>query len=445
MKLYNTLTKNFTDYSKIKKINIYSCGPTVYNYIHIGNARTIIIVDLLVSFLQFQKIEVNYIQNYTDIDDKIINKAEIENKSEKEISEFYIKAFEEDILKLNIKIPNKIVKVTDNIKDIIIFIKELIKINAAYEINGNIYFDVVKYKKKYGLLSNKKISELKFNNKIKNNIYKHSKYDFVLWKKTIKGIYFSFYDNFGKLYKGRPGWHTECAVLIDKFFFKKTINIHAGGIDLVFPHHENERIQFLAKNNKEISKIWMHNGHLNIFDKKMSKSLNNTILVRDFIKLYGTNTLRYLLYSNNYTKPLNITKKIIINAQNETKKILKVLKLLNLYLAEYNLNYNLKKHGNTIKKVIYELSNNLNSSNVLTIISKNIKIINIQLRNKKINLQLVSDFYNIIFNIMNFNFIIPKINKKIYKYLLEWIKLKNNKDYIKADKIRDFLIKKNIL
>lgn len=445
MKLYNTLTCDFTDYSQIKKANIYSCGPTVYNYIHIGNARAIIAVDLLVSFLQFKQIKVNYIQNYTDIDDKIIIKALSEHKSEQEIAEFYIKAFEKDVFNLNIKAPTRRIRVTEHIKDIIIFIKKLIKIKAAYEINGNVYFNVTKYKNMYGQLSNKKIEELKFNARIKYNSNKHNQYDFVLLKQTTEGISFPFYDQNGKLYQGRPGWHTECVVLIDKFFHKETIDIHAGGVDLVFPHHENERIQFLAKNNKEIAKIWMHNGHLNIADKKMSKSSNNMILVHDFIKLYSPNTLRYLLYVTNYTQPLNITKKLIISSQNEVEKIFKVLKAINLYLFEYNLNYNLTKHGENVKKVLIELANNLNSPNVLTIISKMIKIINTQLRNKNIDLQLISDFYNIIFNIMNFNFKLAIINNDNRKYLLEWIKSKNSKNFIKADKLRKILLEKNIL
>lgn len=163
----------------------------------------------------------------------------------------------------------------------------------------------------------------------------------------------------------------------------------------------------------------MHNGHLNVADKKMSKSLNNTILVRDFIKLYGANTLRYLLYATNYTQPLNVTETLIISAQGETEKIFKVLKAINLYLAEYDLNYNLTQHGHNVKEVLAELANNLNSPNVLTIISKMTKIINTQLRDKKLNLQLASDFYNIIFNIMNFNFKLPVISSEIRKYLLE--------------------------
>ncbi|WP_342256661.1 cysteine--tRNA ligase [Spiroplasma endosymbiont of Poecilobothrus nobilitatus] len=445
MKLYNTLTRNFTDYGQAKKNNIYGCGPTVYNYIHIGNARAIITVDLLVSFLQFQHIEVNYIQNYTDIDDKIIAKAAAEHKTEQEIVEFYIKAFEEDVFNLNVIMPAKRVRVTDHVKDIITFIQKLVKLNAAYEVNGSVYFDIAKYQTQYGQLANKKISELETNVRIEHDANKHSQYDFALWKQTTEGVSFPFYDQTGKLYQGRPGWHTECAVLIDKFFHKETIDIHAGGIDLVFPHHENERIQFLAKNNKEIAKIWMHNGHLNVADKKMSKSLNNTILVRDFIKLYGANTLRYLLYATNYTQPLNVTKTLIISAQGETEKIFKVLKAVNLYLAEYDLNYNLAQHGDNVKKVLAELANNLNSPNVLTIISKMTKIINNQLRDKKLNLQLASDFYNIIFNIMNFNFKLPVISGEIRKYLLEWIKSKNNKDFVKADELRKVLVEKDIL
>ncbi|WP_374696180.1 cysteine--tRNA ligase [Spiroplasma endosymbiont of Polydrusus formosus] len=445
MRLYNTLIRNFTDYGQTNKVNIYGCGPTVYNYIHIGNARAIITVDLLVSFLQFQQIDVNYIQNYTDIDDKIIKKATAKKKTEQQIAEFYIKAFEEDVFNLNVITPTKRVRVTEHIKDIITFVQKLFKIDAAYEFNGSVYFNIANYQTEYGKLANKKTAELVVNARVNHDANKHSQYDFALWKQTTEGISFPFYDQKGKLYQGRPGWHTECVVLIDKFFHKETIDIHAGGIDLVFPHHENERIQFLAKNKAEIAKIWMHNGHLNVADEKMSKSLNNTILVRDFIKLYGANTLRYLLYTTNYTRPLNVTESLISSAQDETGKIFKVLKAINLYLAEYDLNYNLTKHGENIKKVLVELGNNLNSSNVLTIISKIIKIINGQLRNKKLDLQLASDFYNIIFNIVNFNFNLPVISGEIRRFLLEWIKSKNNKDFVKADELRKVFLEKDIL
>ncbi|WP_424526765.1 cysteine--tRNA ligase [Spiroplasma endosymbiont of Glossina fuscipes fuscipes] len=446
MKLYNTLTRDFTDYGQTKKVNIYACGSTVYNYIHIGNARAIISVDLLVSFLQFQGIEVNYVQNYTDIDDKIINKAAAEHKTEQEIAEFYIQAFEEDVTNLNIKMPTKWVRVTDHIHDIVTFIQALIKIGAAYEVKGNVYFNIKKYQEVYGCLANKKLAELEVNARIDHDENKHSQYDFALWKNTSTGLSFPFYDLNGQKYMGRPGWHTECAVLIDKFFNNQTIDIHAGGIDLVFPHHENERIQFFAKNEgKEISKIWMHNGHLNVANEKMSKSLDNSILVRDFIKLYGANTLRYLLYATNYTQPLNVTDTIIGVVQNEIDKILKVLKAINLFLAEYDLSYNLAKHGDHVKKVLVELENNLNSPNVLTIISQMIKMINTQLRNKMLDLQLASDFYNIIFNIMNFNFKLPVISGEIREYLLEWIKSKDSKDFVKADELRKVLLEKDIL
>ncbi|WP_425380216.1 cysteine--tRNA ligase [Spiroplasma endosymbiont of Stenodema calcarata] len=445
MKLYNTLTRDFTNYGETKKVNIYACGPTVYNYIHIGNARAIITVDLLVSFLQFQEIEVTYIQNYTDIDDKIILKAAAVKKTEQEIAEFYIQAFEEDVTNLNIKTPTHRVRVTNHISDIVTFIQNLVKTGDAYEINGSTYFNIAKYQEYYGRLANKKLVELEVNARIKHDANKHSQYDFALWKNTATGVSFPYYDANGQKYQGRPGWHTECAVLIDKLFDHQTIDIHAGGIDLVFPHHENERIQFFAKNKgQEISKIWMHNGHLNVANEKMSKSLDNTILVRDFIKLYGSNTLRYLLYATNYTQPLNVTNSLIMAAQNETAKILKILKAINLFLAEYDLTYNLANRGEYVKKALAQLENNLNSPNVLTIISEMIKIINIQLRNKTLDMQLVSDFYNIIFNIMNFNFQLPIISGEIREYLLEWIKYKNNKDFVKADELRKVLLEKDI-
>ncbi|AGM24732.1 cysteine--tRNA ligase [Spiroplasma chrysopicola] len=439
MKVYNTLTRKNEEINQTK-FNIYACGPTVYNYIHLGNARALINADLLVNVLEFQQYEVNYIQNYTDIDDKIINKALAENKTEAEISAFYIDAFEKDVTALNIRKPNKMLAISNYIDDIIAFIADLMARGAAYESNGNVYFAIDQFLLEYGKLGNKTIAELNPGERVEADSNKRNVNDFTLWKKTIVGILFD--SPWGQ---GRPGWHTECALLIDKFFSHQTIDFHLGGIDLVFPHHENERIQYLAKNNCEITKIWLHNGHLNLEEQKMSKSLGNTILVRDFIAKYDPATLRYLFYSTNFSQPLNVTQTVIAFAQKETAKIFNILKTINLFLATNDLKCDLSIKGEFVGKALEQLNNNLNTPNVLSIINDMIKIINQQLRNNKIDLTIVGDFYNIIFNLLNFSFTLPVITPEIKGLIQEWQHAKAVQDFVKADKIRTQLVEKNIL
>ncbi|AGM25763.1 cysteinyl-tRNA synthetase [Spiroplasma syrphidicola EA-1] len=439
MKVYNTLTRKNEEINQTK-FNIYACGPTVYNYIHLGNARAVINADLLVNVLEFQEYEVNYIQNYTDIDDKIINKALAENKTEAEISAFYINAFEEDVKALNIRKPNQNLAISNYVDEIIAFIADLVARGAAYESNGNVYFAIDQFPLQYGKLGNKAIAELNPGERVEADINKRNVNDFTLWKKTSVGILFD--SPWGK---GRPGWHTECALLIDKFFDHQTIDFHLGGIDLVFPHHENERIQYLAKNNCEITKIWLHNGHLNLEEQKMSKSLGNTILVRDFIAQYDPATLRYLFYSTNFSQPLNVTETVITFAQKETTKIFNILKTINLFLATNNLKWDLSVKGEYVAKALEQLNNNLNTPNVLSIINDMIKIINQQLRNNNLDLTIVGDFYNIIFNLLNFNFTLPVISPEIRALIEEWQEAKTAQDFVKADKIRTQLVEKNIL
>lgn len=437
MKLYNTLTNSINrTIFKNKKIQIYSCGPTVYDYIHIGNARTLIIVDLLIHLLEFNKNKVFYIQNFTDIDDKIIDKAIKKNKHENQISEFYIKMFYKDISSLNLRLPNKNIKISDYIQEIIQFINNLVKKNDAYIIDGNVYFNINKYKKKYGILSNVNINKLITNDEFKKN----NLLDFVLWKKTTHGV--TFLSPWGL---GRPGWHTECSALIDIFFNNQTIDIHVGGIDLIFPHHENERIQYFAKNKKEIAKLWIHNGYVIWNNKKMSKSINNVITLRKYLKQYGANSLKYLFYSINYRKPININKDIIKYSVLKINKIFNILKKINIYIIQKKIILNFNKKGQYLKQICKELNNNLNTIKVLNILNKLIKIINIKLKTKNISLILISDLYIIINDLLNFNFKLPIITLNILNLLNKWEIYKKNKKFKQADILRKKLLQLNIL
>ena len=439
MKLYNSLTRTLSNLDQ-PEVNIYSCGATVYNYIHIGNARPLITVDLLINYLEFNNVKVNFLQNYTDIDDKIINQALGDQKTEKEVSEFFIAAFQEDITRLQVRKADLYVPISMHIEDIINFIAALVDKGAAYAVEGNVYFAIDKYETEYGYLSNKVISELTSGARIEVDPAKRNPLDFTLWKKTTTGILFD--SPWGK---GRPGWHTECALLIDLYFNHQTINIHMGGIDLIFPHHENERIQYLAKNQKEIADIWLHNGHLNLDNEKMSKSLGNIIPLRQYLDEYGSNSLKYLMYSTNYAQPLNITDDLIQYAINEINKIFNLLKNLNRYLGQHNLHLKLKERGANLTLANDHLANNLNTPNVLTLVNNLMKTLNHQLKENNLDLIMTSDFYNIIFNLLNFNFVLPKITPEVIKLLEQWETYKKEKEYDKADQIRSQLIQKDII
>ncbi|WP_381414802.1 cysteine--tRNA ligase [Spiroplasma endosymbiont of Anurida maritima] len=440
MKIINSLTKSKELISK-KEINIYACGPTVYDYIHIGNARAILFADFLVRYLEFKGAKVNFLQNFTDIDDKIINRAIKENTSEKEIADKYIKAYFHDTKQLNLRTPNAIIRISEHIEDIMLFIKKLVDKNYAYISNGNVYFALNKWQQQYGKLANKKIDELISGQRVEVDFNKQNSLDFSLWKKTDKGI--TFNSPWGL---GRPSWHTECAVLIDLYFKSKTIDIHLGGMDLKFPHHENERIQFLAKNNLEIANIWAHNGHLLMDEIKMSKSLGNIISLKDFVEKYGVNTLKFIFYNTSYSQPLNITLETINYANKYIAKINNLLKKVNLYYAENEIVFNKQKsYGQHVKQVIEYLDNNLNSANTITVLTTILKEINQGIANNNLSTDLVDDLFVIIFDILNFNFSLPTIDKKILQDIHFWKKCLEEKNYAKADQVRKQLEEKGIL
>ena len=277
VKIYNSLTNKIEVFEPIhkNKVNMYVCGPTVYNYVHIGNMRPVVVFDTFRKFLTYIGYDVKYVSNYTDVDDKIIKRAQELNKPESEITEFYIKAFEDDLHNINALKPDVTPRVTEYMSQIIAFIDQLVKTDYAYDIDGDVYFRVEKIKD-YGKLSNTKIEDLLVGARIDENSKKESPLDFTLWKKTNVGINWD-----SPWSKGRPGWHTECVVMINSIFPGGLIDIHGGGFDLKFPHHENEIAQSEAYNKCSLANYWMHNGFININNEKMSKSLGNVITAHD--------------------------------------------------------------------------------------------------------------------------------------------------------------------
>ncbi len=449
MKLYNSLTNRLEDFYPLddNQITMYVCGPTVYNYIHIGNARPIITFDVLRNYLKFIGYEVQYVSNYTDIDDKIINRAIEEGKTEEEISEFYIKAYEEDLKSLNIN--NTIIspRATEYMNEIIKFIKDLVDKEYAYEVDGDVYFRVGKIYE-YGKLSNQKVDELLRGVRIEGNDKKEDQLDFTLWKKTDKGIK---YDSpFGE---GRPGWHTECVVMCSDIFNSK-IDIHAGGSDLKFPHHENEIAQSIAMNNHELANYWLHNGRLNINNEKMSKSIGNVIWLKELLKEMSGSEFRLLVLNSNYRQELNFTEELVEQSKKDYKKINEAY-LRGYYLyqtlefEEDDKAYDIAEmyYSDCIYEFTTHMDNDLNTPNVLTLLHNNTKYLNTAIRNKeKVKIDVSLNIFNDILNILGIKIdgIVDMSEEDIENYKA-MNGARSEKNFDLADELRDKLTKKGIL
>ncbi|MCU7496956.1 MAG: cysteine--tRNA ligase [Ignavibacteria bacterium] len=319
MQIYNTLTRKKEEFipRNPPEVTMYVCGPTVYDLFHIGNARSFIMADIIRRYLEFKGYKVKYAMNLTDIDDKIIRKSNQEKTDAKNVAEKYIAAFFEDTGKLNIKKADIYPKATEHIQDIIAMIKELEQNGFAYNVDGNVFYDVSKFTG-YGKLSGKKIDELEAGARIEINEEKRNPLDFSLWKKAKEGE--PFWDSpWGK---GRPGWHIECSAMSTKHL-GETLDIHAGGSDLIFPHHENEIAQSEAahKGNKFVN-YWIHFGFLNIQNEKMSKSLGNFFTAREVLSKYSAETVRLFFAQTHYAGPLNFSEELLQAAQKGLEKIL---------------------------------------------------------------------------------------------------------------------------
>ncbi|ASP27804.1 cysteinyl-tRNA synthetase [Spiroplasma corruscae] len=442
MKLFNSFTGDITKLNS-KSVTIYTCGPTVYDYIHIGNARPLILTDTLIRYLDYKNIDYNYLLNITDIDDKIINKANQLNITEEDLVNKYKKAFLEDMNNLNLLSPTNIISISSKIDEIIFFIDALIEKGHAYESNGSVYFDISSIEEEYGKLSKQEIDNLLNGVRFDNDINKKNAFDFVLWKKTKVGKKW-----LSKWGLGRPGWHTECALLIDNYF-KNTIDIHVGGIDLKFPHHENERIQFIAKNNIELARFWIYNGHLTLNNLKMSKSFGNIINVKDFLTNYDPNVLRYIFLSSSYRQPLNITDTSINQAVEWNKKLHNLLKTVNWKLAIKEVFENNKtpidedfNPLNFLEKFSNYMDDDLNTPMVITLVDDLIKNINKQLKSGYLDL-CINELKEII-KCLGFSFDLLELTTDDIKLLNLWKQAKLDKDYDRADKLRQTLLERNI-
>lgn len=329
MKIFNTLTREKQELVPVEEgtLRIYACGPTVYNYIHIGNARPLCVFDVLRRYLEWRGYKVNFVQNFTDIDDKLIKKANEEGITVKEVAERYIDEFWTDAKGLNIREATVHPKATENIDAIQDIISSLIEKGYAYESKGDVYFRAKKFKE-YGKLSHQPLDDLEAGARIDVTEIKEDPMDFCLWKSAKPGE--PYWDSpWGQ---GRPGWHIECSAMAGRFL-GKTIDIHCGGQDLIFPHHENEIAQSECANGCDFSHYWMHNGYINVDNRKMSKSLNNFFTVREVANVYGYEPIRYLMISSHYRSPINYSTDILEQGKNALER---------LYTCRDNLDFALK-------------------------------------------------------------------------------------------------------
>ena len=443
IKVYNSLTNKVEPFKTLHegKVSMYVCGPTVYNYPHIGNMRPVVVFDTLRRFLTYVGYEVTYVSNFTDVDDKIINQAKKDGISEKELSEFFIKEFKKTTLAIGSQVPNITPKVTEYINQIINYVDNLVKIGAAYEVNGNVYFRVPKIKD-YGALSGINTEDLIAGARVEENSEKESPLDFALWKKTTEGV--SWDSPWGK---GRPGWHTECCVMIDTIFPDHYIDIHGGGYDLKFPHHENEIAQSEATHGNKIANYWMHNGFINFGDEKMSKSLGNVVYAKDLIEKFGGPVTRMVILSTHYRMPVNYTDATVNAASQEINKIKMVVKQAGLLLQTSDIDIEAGKPTN-IDNFLLALADDLNTANAMMEMFNVVKLLNMELRNKEKDLPKINDLFktlNDMLYVLGLDIPYVKMNeedKKIYK---EYMICRENKDFAKSDEYRQILISRGLM
>ena len=434
IKLYDSRTNQTIELND-PEISIYNCGPTVYNHIHIGNARPLVTFDVLVRLLKHQNKAYKYILNITDIDDKIINESEKQNMSELELSSYYMDQYLKIKEKLN-TIPMINPKVSDNIDGIINYVDLLVQNGAAYIEDGDVYFDT-NSTSTYGEISKRKTDELLNGARVEVDNKKHNPNDFVLWKKTNKGLKWNT-----KWSLGRPGWHSECSYLINKHIGKQ-VTIHGGGMDLKFPHHENENAQNHALYNCSLAKIWMHVGMININNEKMSKSLNNFILVKDILNKYSYQSLRWFFYQSGYSNPLNYSDEIMQQMEKEIKKFENAINLAKTTLILNNFEIN--QHQNISYEFEMALEDNLNLINAITELYKINKELNVAIKDK--NNVVINDLLFIIINSLSILGIEFKNihNDNNIQLLKSWQNYIENKDYENADKIREEIKLKGLL
>ena len=442
MKLYNSKTNQIETFKPIKpnEVSMYVCGPTVYGEAHIGNARPIIVFDTLRRLFLALGYKVDFVSNYTDVDDKIIQKAINEAVDETVITKRYIEAYEAVRNSLNALPIEHNPRVTENIEGIVAFIQDLVNQGYAYDVNGNVYFRVEKANE-YGEISKQRIEDLLVGARIEAESEKENPLDFTLWKKTDQGIQWD--SPWGK---GRPGWHTECVVMIHEHFHHM-IDIHGGGMDLKFPHHENEVAQSRACLHHGLANVWMHNGMLNIDGEKMSKSLGNVMLAKDVIAQLGSAVVRWMMMSVDYRSPLNITDDVVETAKTEVNKALSALRQVEIKVQLSDLEIKDMDHTAFYDAFLEAMQDDLNTPNAMMRIFDVVKAININLRARELKDEIFAQYHDLkamleVLGIEHNYFNVSNELKEVYR---KWNQAKNDKDFALADEYRKVLMEANVL
>ena len=443
IRLYNTKTLQIEEFKPIHEghVDMYVCGPTVYNYAHIGNARPMIVFDVLKRLFEAEGYSVTYVSNFTDVDDKIIKKAAEENTTEAVIAQRYIDAYQEVRTLLNTELPDITPRVTETMDKIIAFIDKLVKTGHAYEANGDVYFSVESVPT-YGEISHQHLDQLEAGARIETNDQKKNPYDFALWKKTDMGIKWN--SPWGE---GRPGWHTECVVMINDNI-GDCIDIHGGGMDLKFPHHENEAAQQEAMHGNTLANYWVHNAMVNIDGQKMSKSLGNTMWAKDVVLSLGTNLTRWLVSSVHYRKELNFSDETIETARKELDKVLTPLKqaYIKAALADYVMGDDYDKES--YRAFLDCLDDDMNTPNAYAVIFETVKKLNQTLRQREIDFTQLTLYSNAVEKMLNVLGIVvdkPVIGETEKELFAKWNQAKADKDFDSADKYRNELAEKGLL
>lgn len=451
IRIYNTLTRKKEEFVPIEKneIKMYVCGPTVYDLFHIGNARTFIVFDTIRRYFEFKGFNVIFVQNFTDIDDKMIKRANEESLDIRELGDKYIDEYYKDAKSINVKKATIAPRATEFIPEIIKFIEDLIKKGYAYEIDGDVYFSKNDYGI-YGKLLTQNQDDLKIGARIDLDSRKKNPTDFVLWKSRKEGE--PYYDSpFGK---GRPGWHIECSVMANKLL-GETIDIHGGGVDLKFPHHENEIAQSESRNNKKFANYWMHSAFVNIDKKKMAKSLRNFITTRHLVEQYGGNTVRLLMLSAHYRNQVEYSKDLIESAKKSFERIENAY--LNLKFLEKNLvqESDINKNDIYVKKLekienefTKKMDDDFNTADAISVIFDLIKEVNINI-DENSSKQMICLSKEMILKLTNvLGFVLESddnIDEEIEDLIRKRNKARESKDFKTSDLIRDKLLEMGII
>ena len=443
IRLYNTKDLKVEEFKPIHEghVDMYVCGPTVYNYAHIGNARPMVVFDVLKRLFEAEGYTVKYVSNFTDVDDKIIKKAAQENTTEAVIAQRYIDAYQEVRKMLNTEFPDITPRVTETMPQIIDFIDRLVKSGHAYEANGDVYFSVDSVPT-YGEISHQKLNELEAGARIETNDQKRNPYDFALWKQTDMGIKWD--SPWGE---GRPGWHTECVVMINNNM-GPLIDIHGGGMDLRFPHHENEAAQQEAMNGNCLANYWVHNAMINIDGSKMSKSLGNVLWAKDIVEKLGVNLTRWLMSSVHYRKELNFSDETVETARKELERVMTPLKQADIKAALAGADFGDSYDEQAYRQFLDQMDDDMNTPNAYAVIFDTAKKLNAALRQREIDFAAAARYRNAIakmLDILGITVEKVEVSEESRGLFEKWNRAKAEKDFESADGYRRQLIERGLL